>query len=216
MAAADMTSGSASQNGMHTELRDIESMARDHAAMMRIVNLQTVLIFLMSAGLLFFILKGKPENNFYAMSFEGYVRPLAPFNEPYIDQRAIIDWSAKVAGQIMTFGFNDFDIKMAGLYPYFTEVGWGSFVAAIRKSGLLQAISENQLLLTSVVSGVPEVTFEGVRDGQYLWDVTLKITVTARAGAKTRSLSQEVTMTIVQVSPRKNVSGMGIEGIVIW
>ncbi|MDD9899769.1 MAG: DotI/IcmL family type IV secretion protein [Alphaproteobacteria bacterium] len=180
---------------------------------MLLVLFETAVIF--AASLLLFysvVIQGQPENRFYTLSNMGEVRPLIGLPAPSQDDRAVIAWVSNAASDIMTFGFNDINMRFANARQYFSPLGWTSFVDALRMSGVTGQVMNNRVMITSILSDVPEVTFNGIREGKQTWDVTVPLVMTGVSGGKTSSASATIYVTIVRVPTRQHPSGLGIEG----
>ena len=105
--------------------------------------------------------------------------PLDALNMPNMTNRAILSWTINSVTEIMTFGFGDFNAKLAQQKTAL----YGRWLDKFRHEFLKQKIGEtfkqNQLVLTTVPSNVPVILSQGQNDqGDYQWKVQVPVIMT--------------------------------------
>ena len=178
--------------------------------LMHIVNVQAVIILALAAGLSFYLVTQESRDRFYAETSEGKVLQMSSLSSPNMGRDAISNWAAQAASQIMTFGFNDIDERFALSRLNFTEDGWEYFRKAVANSSLLNNMSSNQQIVTSVPESVPVLKKEGLRDGRYGWTFEIPLLITFRAGSAKSSRTKTVHMLVEKVPTQENPNGVGI------
>ncbi|WP_051555073.1 DotI/IcmL/TraM family protein [Legionella fairfieldensis] len=96
-----------------------------------------------------------------------------PAQTTHIEQAIVLKWAEKAAEQSFEFDHNLLDKQLSALKACYTEQGWQGFNDALEKSGNLNAIKSQQLIVSSMVSGQGKIT-EG-KDNQ--WKATIPMQV---------------------------------------
>jgi intracellular multiplication protein IcmL len=176
-----------------------------------IVAMLTLVICGSSALLFYTIKQGRTGDRFYAMSFDGKKIPLQSLSTPSLNAVAMCAWASQAATDILTYGFDDIGERMGAVHSYFTDIGYESYMRAAKASGLVKTIQQNQQIMTAIPGGPATVVYEGLRQGEYVWDISVPIVLTVRAGEQSLSARPALTVSIVRVPTIQNPSGFGIQ-----
>lgn len=179
-------------------------------ALMRIVNVQAVVILALALGLAFYLGTQRSRDRFFAQMDDGKVLQMAALSSPNMGRDAISNWAASAAGQVMTFGFNDIDERFAESKNNFTQKGWDTFRKAVMNSKFVEEMMSKQQILTTVPENVPVLKKEGFVNGTYSWTFDIPLLITFRAGSVKSTRSKSVQMVIEKVSTRESPAGVGI------
>lgn len=164
--------------------------------------------------LVLYQIQHRPLPLFNAVSPDGQQMTLTSSVEPILLPTTLIQWASKAAVAAYTFDFVNYNKQAALARPYFTEAGWTQYVDSI--SGLIQTITQNQLLVNGVVSGPPVIANQGPLPGRgYVWRIQMPFLVTYQSAESTSRKSFIVTMTIVKVPTWQNPAGIGIDQFVM-
>ncbi|MDI9818150.1 MULTISPECIES: DotI/IcmL/TraM family protein [unclassified Legionella] len=125
-----------------------------------------------------------------------------PAETAQIEQGLVMKWAEKAATQSFDFDHNNIDTQLSALKTCYTEQGWQGFYDALQKSGNLNAIKSQHLMVSSMVSGQGQVT--EAKDNQ--WKVTLPLQVVYQNNNE--KLTQ--TLTVNLVIGRKVSGDLGI------
>lgn len=181
-----------------------------------IVTFMVLVIAILTAVFVYTVEKGRTGDRYFAMSFEGKKLPLQGLLTPSLNTTAMMYWASQATTEVMTFGFSDINDHIAGIRPYFTDVGYQSFNEAINKSGLVKNIVKNQQIMTAIPAGMATLRYAGMRKGRWVWEIHVPIILTVRAGSQSQSARPDLTITVVRVDTRDNPSGFGIEQWVMF
>ncbi|KTC68262.1 IcmL-like protein [Legionella birminghamensis] len=96
-----------------------------------------------------------------------------PAETTQIEQALVIKWASKALQQSFDFDFNTIDQQLASLKNCYTDQGWQSFNDALTKSGNLQAIKAQKLMVSSMIDGQEQVI--ETKDNQ--WKITFPLQV---------------------------------------
>jgi len=178
--------------------------------MLRIVNAQAVIIFLLTIALTIYLGTRQNPDHYLAETSDGKVMAMTSLHLPNMGRMAISDWAAMAASQIMTFGFNDIDERFKLSRRDFTTDGWETFRKAVVQTKLIDQMVATQQIVTSVPSSPPVLKQEGLIDGKDGWVFDVPLLVTFRAGGVKMARAKMVHMVIEKMPTRENPNGVGI------
>lgn len=96
-----------------------------------------------------------------------------PADMKTIDEALIKQWAEKAAQQSFNFDYKTTDEQLAQLKICFTDQGWQSFNDALQKSGNMNAIKTQQLMVSSMVEG--NTTTSVMKENQWKVSVPLQV-----------------------------------------
>jgi intracellular multiplication protein IcmL len=188
----------------------MEMFYRGYQALTKFILVLTLVNICLGGGLLYIIHKGRPSDRYFAMSFNESVRSLTGLPSPAINRNAILSWVGQASADIMTLGFHDISKRMKENRHYFTDIGWGSFSKAMQKSKLIKVVTDEQQIMTAVPAGQPQIVYQGIRQGNRVWDIKVPIVMTVRAGKTAKSARPTLIVTVVAIPTQQNPGGLGI------
>lgn len=178
---------------------------------LKIVLMQTLVIFGLIAAMFFVIHTHQPENRYFATTEDGRLVPMVPLTQANLSTPALMSWVAQASTEVMTFGFNDYRRRLQEASRNFTRRGWESFTQALQRSRIIEMVENNQQVLSAAPQGAPVLRSEGLFEGRYQWIVEIPMVLTYQAGSKTRSDSLLITLKVVRVPRLESPNGVGIE-----
>lgn len=134
-----------------------------------------------------------------------------PLDKPNMTGPYVMTWATLALSDMLTFGFNDYKVRMGLASNYFTEGGWKSFAGRLKRSRIIEMVEKNQQLITSAPKGAPILQSQGVVNGAYQWVVEIPMIRTFRSGAKTSNSGLLVTMIIRRSDDKKHPYGFAID-----
>jgi Type-IV b secretion system, inner-membrane complex component len=114
-----------------------------------------------------------------------------PAETTRIAQPIVLKWAAKAAEQSFNYDYNALDKQLADLKACYTDQGWQGFKEALQKSGNLDAIKSQQLIVNATVTGEGKIV--EIKENQ--WKVTLPMQVTYQNNQE--KLTQSLTVNLV-------------------
>lgn len=115
-----------------------------------------------------------------------------PAETKKVDPTLILTWAEKATSQAFSFDPTNIDAQMQKLQACFTEQGWAGFNTALQKSGNIEAIKSQKLMVTSHIDG--SVLINDAKDNQ--WKLTLPLTVIYQNDKEKVSQSLNIDLTI--------------------
>jgi hypothetical protein len=114
-----------------------------------------------------------------------------PAETAHIEQTIVMKWAEKAAEQSFDFDHSTIDSQLSSLKSCYTEQGWQGFNDALQKSGNLNAIKSQQLMVSSMVNGESKVV--EIKDNQ--WKVIIPMQVVYQNDKE--KLTQPLTVNLV-------------------
>ncbi|KTD18834.1 IcmL-like protein [Legionella lansingensis] len=96
-----------------------------------------------------------------------------PAETTTVDQSLVLRWATKAAVQSFDFDYNTIDTQLSKLKACYTDLGWQGFNDALQKSGNLNAIKTQKLIVSSMLSGPMQIT--QIKDNQWKVNIPLQV-----------------------------------------
>ncbi len=183
---------------------------RDRYRLQLRLSAALTLLCLLLAGILLWVLRYPDEPVYFATSRDGRIVPLAPLEQPNQSNEAIMQWAADIVRRAYSFDFVHWRTQLAGLEPHFTEGGYHQFLAALKKSGNVDAVRSRRLVGSAIVSP-PVITSEGVLNGTYTWELEVPLQVAYVSSEQTIQQSLLVTLTVRRSSTLDSEHGLAVD-----
>lgn len=133
-----------------------------------------------------------------------------PLDEPVMEDAMLAAWAARVAAQVMTFGHQNLDQRMAQSKDYFTPQGWENFQQAIKTSRLVDRVRDEKDSITATTKLDPVVMQEGVENGIYRWIVKFPLALDFKTETAGKDTVWQLTLKI------ERMDGTNTVGIAQW
>jgi len=176
----------------------------------RLITMQNYII----AGLSLVLVLGQPAfqpiYQYYATDGQNHL-PLVGLTMPNLNNNAILSWAESSVTEVMTIGFGDFERQLLAQKTRFTPVGWNSFVKSFLGQHTDEKFRKNQLVLTSVPNGTPEILSQGVNpDHVYQWKIKIPVIMTYTTNDNVKK-PQHALVTLTIVRSKDTPGGVAIE-----
>jgi len=179
--------------------------------LLRIALIQGGVIALLVVAIVSLMLTIQTRQIYFATTSDGRIINIVPLNEPYRSQAEVVAWAASTAQNVMRFGYHDYRERLQQISSSFTPTGWESFSKALKESNIIDAVQARKLVVTMDINTAPEVTFAGVRNGIYIWDLKFPVTIKYDGNEPPQPSNLVLFMRIVRVSTLQNPDGISIE-----
>lgn len=141
----------------------------------------------------------------------GFFRNSIPLDKPNMSQAYINAWVALAVSDVMTFGFDDYEVRFSMASNYFTDKGWQRFTQFIKSSRLIEMIEEKQQYVTAVPKSTPSLESEMVFDGSYQWAVQIPLILSYKTEFDTSNSGLLVTVVVKRSGDENHPYGIAIE-----
>jgi hypothetical protein len=109
-----------------------------------------------------------------------------PAETKEVAQSVVLRWAGNAATQSFDFDSPTMDNQLAALKPCYTDTGWQGFSDALQKSGNLNAIKTQRLMVSSMINGPMQIT--AVKENQWKVSVPLQVVYQNEQQKLTQSL----------------------------
>jgi hypothetical protein len=174
------------------------------------VKIESLLMVALSIFVYWYISNVVPHDSYFAVGVAGNKSRLVGLTEPNTNKQTLLAWVSRAATQVMTFGFDDLDERMAQSSQLFSPSGWESFNKAINAGEFLNNVRNFQQIITAIPISTPQIQAEGILEGEYRWVVQVPLAVTVRAGGQKNIYKQTVNLILVKMPTTQNPMGLGI------
>jgi len=142
----------------------------------------------------------KPEPKYFPTGPGCRMIPMAPLSEPLIQDSDVVSFTADAMLHIYSYDFANWRSIWGDNKRLFTSTGWDSWLAEFERTGTLDAVRKNRLVVSSSQKAAGVIKSKGLVNGAYTWQVSIPLLITYR-GASSRSfqtLAAEITLVRVK------------------
>lgn len=166
--------------------------------------------------LLFYIFLNKPEPILFPVDDESRVQAAVPLDQPYVTTPELLQWISDVVPKSFVLDFINYNDQLKSSLPYYTSDGWKIFLNQLNIYANYNNVQKDKMFVDASPSGAPFILNQGLLSGRYAWWVQVPITITYASAAKQIPEKQLVLQVlVVRVSTLDNLSGMGIDNIIV-
>lgn len=181
-----------------------------------IINIQAIVIFLMSIGLYFYVSGEMPSDRFFVVNQDNRPRIVQGMYNPNSSRDSLTSWVSAAVTDVMTFGFNDIEQRFDITKKNFTKAGWDSFREAMMKSGFVSSVIDGKQMVTAAPRSTPILLKDGYVKGNYMWMFQLDLLMTFRSGSNKRNEVKKVNVKLERVPTSENPNGVGIAELMLF
>ena len=184
-----------------------------YSSLLKVAVVQGLIILVLALLVIYKAFIEPPSVRYFATTDDGRIidARLFSLDNPNLGDPAVLSWASQATTDILTFNFQDYQMRLQGNSTYFTSAGWDGFLKALQGSRLLEGMKANQQLMAAVPYKAPVIVDKGVINGQFYWRIQLPIMTSTVSGDKKSTKTQLLNLMVVRVSPLQNPAALGIE-----
>lgn len=175
-----------------------------------IINILTILIFLLSCGLYYFVSSPKTSDSFFVVNDTSSPRRIQGLYRPNNSTDAIAEWVSSAVVDILTFGFNDYNQRFGITKENFTQKGWESFRKALLTTGFLDSVIDSKQIITAAPRSEPVLLKDGIINGEYTWVYEMELLITFRSGGEQSNNVRRARVFVQRLPTSESPRGIGI------
>jgi intracellular multiplication protein IcmL len=138
-----------------------------------------------------------------------------PVEQANMTDDQLKSWALQAAVAANSFNFSNVDEQLASNAKYFTTTGQQNFITALQKSGNINIIKNEKLVVSSVSTGPTVITNKGIISGRYSWNVQIPLLITYQSANSKFSQHMKTALVIVRSNEDLNHDGVGIAQFVM-
>ncbi len=170
------------------------------------MSVLSIVLMLILAGLII----SQQQPRYYATTTTGRVVSMHALSEPVITNKYLLQWASLATRAAFNMDWVHYQTDITRAKADFTPGGWSKFMAAMKRSGLLNTVQDQKLEMSAIVSGAPVIVSTGVIHGRFTWRVQLPVLVTFTSASQTKRSHWLVTMNIQRISTLDAYKGIQI------
>ncbi|MCB1828405.1 MAG: DotI/IcmL/TraM family protein [Coxiellaceae bacterium] len=180
-----------------------------YAWLLRVLNVLIIAIVVLFVVIMYQDYK-KPWPSYYQSGADGSISRIYGITSPVVGPRALRDWATQVAVSAYTYNFNDYQQRFEETREYFTSAGWSAFASSINNSNLIDKVTTQKMIVSSVASGATVIVDQQVVNDTWTWKVQVPLLVSYRGGVVPSQDNLVVTMLITRVPSSVAPKGIAV------
>lgn len=157
----------------------------------------------------------KPNPVYFSSDDEWRILSPVPVDQVYISDPDLIQWVSETIPAVFTYDFINYTDQLKGYTQYFTTNGWQKFLEQINEYANFKTIQDSKLFTNAAPAGAPFVLNKGMLNGRYSWWVQMPVALNYISANGSSTTSLVVQALVTRVSTLNNLSGVGIENIIV-
>lgn len=158
----------------------------------------------------------RPERqHYFAVDPDNRITEIKALTEPYVNDAKLLSWVSERVTKAYRLDPVNYKSQVAQMAGDFTPEGYESFIESLKSSGVIEFITKNLLISSSVPMGTPLVVQRGVTEsGVYFWRVQTPVLVSYTSATKSAQIKRVVEVVVVRRHTVEAPSGIGISQFV--
>ena len=157
----------------------------------------------------------KPTPKYFATTSTGELIPMIPLDQPNLSDASLLQWVVKASASLYTYDFLNYRSTFDQNAQYFTKSGWSSFLASLKDSRNLEAVTSKKLILQATPAGVPVIVNQQDLRGVYTWRIQLPLLVKYQSLSETFNRPLMLNIVVQRLSTLSSKYGVGIAQLVV-
>lgn len=179
--------------------------------LIKIIILESIIIVGLILALIVHINNAVSHDRYFATTADGRIMQLAPLNDKFLTDSALVSWVAQAATEVMTFGFHDYQRRLQAASRHFTKTGWETFSAAMEQARIIEGVTAQRQVVVASPRSAPVIRQQGVSNGRYRWVLEMPLQVEYRSKDQARTDNLRLRLVVERVSSLENPNGVGIQ-----
>ena len=134
-----------------------------------------------------------------------------PLTEGVLQPQFLKGWASLAVTETFNFGYSSYQKRLEQSAKYFTPEGWKNFLQALDEAQLLEFVVKNKQQVSTVLTGTPTITSEGVENNVYTWHVDLPVETAYAGDTSIETMPMIVSLTIIRIADKNSATGVGIQ-----
>ena len=163
---------------------------------------------------LFVLVSNPPPPRYFATAPDGQIIPVRPLSDPVYSTADVLAWATNVSITAYSYDYVNYRSDLQALAGSFTSDGWGTFLAALEGSRMLDSVMAQKLVMTAVPTGAPVIKQQGLLNGRYSWKIAIPMLVKL-SGNIAMQQPVQVYLMIQRVSLVNNPKGIAVSSFIV-
>jgi intracellular multiplication protein IcmL len=137
-----------------------------------------LLVIFILLWVLVYVVRNPTAPLYFATDNVGRLITVVPVSEPNMSTEDATKWAINAVQKAYSYDYVNYREQLQSAQKYFTVYGWTKFMAALKSSNNLVALSNRKMLIEAKIVGVPKLITEGRLSGAYAWKFEMPMLVT--------------------------------------
>lgn len=152
---------------------------------------------------------------YFSVDDSGRIIPIHPASTPILTPKQLNYWLIQALSEIYDMTATNYRQVINTRIPqYFTNKGLETYKSALDSANRIQALIDNQLMMSAVPAGTPVIYDQGVISGRYFWRVRIPMRITYQGNGKIATEVRLVNVLITRVNTQQYKDGVAINQLV--
>lgn len=162
------------------------------------------------------LLLNQPQPRYFAATPDLRLAPMVPLDQPLLTQEGLLTWASNVITGAMSLNFLEWREKMESIRPHFEDEAFKSFLASLKKSGILDMIRDKRLSASAIATRAPVIVASGLVGGKSTWKIEFPMIVSYESSQGVESTQKLLaTVLVCRASTAKTPRGVVIQQVVL-
>jgi intracellular multiplication protein IcmL len=157
----------------------------------------------------------KPAPETFPVDAEWRVQPEVPLSQPYMPTPDLLQWVNDSIQKAFTLDFYNYNDQLKNISQFFTQNGWQAFLNQLNIYANYNNVQAYKMFINATPTSAPIILQQGLLSGVYGWWVQMPIDINYASYTKASKQSLLLQMLVVRVSTLNNLSGVGIENVIV-
>lgn len=157
----------------------------------------------------------KPAPQTFPVDSEWRVQPAVPLSQPYLSTPDLLQWVSDSIQKAFVLDFYNYNDQLKHASQFFTQNGWQTFVNQLNIYANYNNVQAYKMFINATPTSAPIILQQGLLSGVYGWWVQMPIEVNFASYTKASKQSLLLQILVVRVSTLNNLSGVGIENVIV-
>lgn len=129
------------------------------------------------ATVLMYLYKNPTHPLYFATDEVSRLIPIIPINQPNMSTQDVTKWAIAAVEAAYTYDYVNYRAQLQSSQKYFTDYGWTKYMASLRASNNLNALTVSKQVVVTKVIAPPTLITEGILGGGYAWKFKMDLLV---------------------------------------
>lgn len=127
---------------------------------------------------LVYVIRNPTSPLYFATDNVGRLIKVVPVTEPNMSTEDAAKWAIHAVEKAYTYDYVNYRNQLQSSQKYFTTYGWTKFMAALKASNNLVALTSRKMIIQAQVVSAPKLIAQGLLGGSYAWKFEMPVLVT--------------------------------------
>ncbi len=163
------------------------------------VLLIAIIVIGIMISVLFYITRNSTHPLYFATDNVGRLIKIVPVSQPNMSDDDVIAWVIEAVQAAYSYDYVNYRAQLQSAQKYFTEYGWNNYMAALKASNNLVALTQTKLVFDAHVVEKPVVIKRGIIPSMntFAWRIQMPLLISYKKPPYADSINNSIFVTVV-------------------